>query len=189
MTSTAPRTLYAVVGGVQVSFFGYGYPTLLAPDEPAPGLLPLASIPDIAAMKLAAIASRGSRKDFVDLWFLLEDHMSLGQALDAFRQKYEMADLGHVVRALVYFDDADSEPELRIGATRPVARRQGLSATRRRESPGVAHRWNRTRRTAGMRRTDAGLTAEVVPSGLPNTRPRPRPLALAYPRRTRGSPP
>lgn len=37
---------------------------------------------------------------------------------EAFRQKLEMADLGHVVRALVYFDDAENEPELRM--TRPA---------------------------------------------------------------------
>lgn len=118
VTSTAPRTLYGIVEGVQVSFFGYAYPALVPSAPPASGLLPLASIPDIAAMKLAAIASRGSRKDFVDLWFILEGQMSLEQALDAFRRKYDMVDLGHVVRALVYFDDANDEPELRM--LRPV---------------------------------------------------------------------
>ncbi|HPC84147.1 MAG TPA: nucleotidyl transferase AbiEii/AbiGii toxin family protein [Thermoanaerobaculaceae bacterium] len=119
VTSVAPRTLNSLVGGVQVSFFGYRYPPLARADEPAPGVLPLAGVADIAAMKLAAIASRGSRKDFVDLWFLLQQGISLEQALDWFRRKYAMTDFGHVVRALVYFDDADEEPELRM--LRPAA--------------------------------------------------------------------
>lgn len=114
VTSTAPRTLYALVGGVQVSFFGYRYPALACADEPAPGVLPLAGVADIAAMKLAAIASRGSRKDFVGLWFILQQGITLEQTLDWFRRKYAMTDLGHVVRALVYFDDADAQPELRM---------------------------------------------------------------------------
>lgn len=114
VTSLAPRTLYGSVGGVQVSFFGYRYPVLALPEELAPELLPIAGFADIAAMKLAAIASRGSRKDFVDLWFILQQGISLEQSLEWFRQKYEMSDIGHVVRALVYFDDADEEPELRM---------------------------------------------------------------------------
>jgi hypothetical protein len=121
VTSTAPRTLYTLVEGVQASFFGYGYPTLAPPETPGPGLLPLASIPDIAAMKLAAIASRGSRKAFVDLAFILKDHMSLEEALAAFREKYAMTDPGHVVRALVYFDDAEIEPDLRMLRSAPWA--------------------------------------------------------------------
>lgn len=119
VTSAAPRTLYSLVGGVQVSFFGYRYPALARPDEPAPGVLPLAGVADIAAMKLAAIASRGSRKDFVELWFILQQGITLEQTLDWFRRMYAMSDLGHVVRALVYFDDADAQPELRL--LRPAA--------------------------------------------------------------------
>lgn len=114
VTLAASRTLHALASGVQISFFGYRYPALVPPDEPAPGLLPLAGVADIAAMKLAAIASRGSRKDFVDLWFILDQGTSIEQALDWFRRKYPMTDIGHVVRALVYFDDADLEPELRM---------------------------------------------------------------------------
>lgn len=125
VTSVAPRTLYASLARVQVSFFGYRYPALAAPDVPAPDLLPLASVADIAAMKLAAIASRGSRKDFVDLWFILDQGHTLEQTLDWFRQKYAMADVGHVVRALVYFDDAEQEPELRMLRPAPWAEVKG----------------------------------------------------------------
>ncbi|MEW5878051.1 MAG: nucleotidyl transferase AbiEii/AbiGii toxin family protein [Acidobacteriota bacterium] len=114
VTSVAPRTLYGLLSGVQLSFFGYRYPLLAAPEKLAPELLPVASVADIAAMKLAAVASRGSRKDFVDLWFVLQQGIALPELLEWFQQKYQATDIGHVVRALVYFDDAEEEPELRM---------------------------------------------------------------------------
>jgi predicted nucleotidyltransferase component of viral defense system len=114
VTMTSSRTVYITTGGVQVSFFGYDYPQLEKVLECGEGLLPLAHTDDIAAMKLAAIASRGSRKDFVDLWLLVARHRSLQDYLDLFKRKYRMRDTGHVVRSLSYFDDADEEPELRM---------------------------------------------------------------------------
>lgn len=114
VTSTASRTLEGALDGVGVSFFGYAYPCLRPPQRPAPDLLPLATVEDIGAMKLAAIASRGSRKDFVDLWFMVNGGLSLAETLDLFTQKYAAVDVGHVVRSLAYFDDAEQEPELRL---------------------------------------------------------------------------
>lgn len=113
-TLVAPRTLYLEIDNIIVSFLGYRYPAVAPPMEPNAGLLPFASREDIAAMKLAAIASRGSRKDFVDLWWLLSRYWSLAGSLEFFRTKFTTRDVGHVVRSLVYFDDADSEPPLRL---------------------------------------------------------------------------
>jgi predicted nucleotidyltransferase component of viral defense system len=113
-TSISKRTLYVQVQGTVVSFFGYSYPLvapLLRPDD---SLLPLVSREDIAAMKLAAIASRGSRKDFVDLWLLTSRHWPIADCLELYRRKYAARDIGHVVRSLTYFDDADDEPPLRL---------------------------------------------------------------------------
>jgi hypothetical protein len=114
VTSTAPETLYIQVGGVQVSFIGSPLPLLGSLRTIAPTLLPLASEEDLAAMKLAAVASRGSRKDFIDLWVLVTRHRPLEEYLQAFERKYRTHDVGHVVRSLVYFDDADAEPPLRL---------------------------------------------------------------------------
>lgn len=111
---TSSRTFYITTGGVQVSIFGYDYPQLEEVLQSGQGLLPLAHTDDIAAMKLAAIASRGSRKDFIDLWLLVSRHRSLHAYLILFRTKYRMRDTGHVIRSLSYFDDADEEPELRM---------------------------------------------------------------------------
>lgn len=114
VTSTAHETLYVQAGGVQVSFIGSPIPLLASPRELAPDLLPLASEDDIAAMKLAAVSARGSRKDFIDLWVLITRHRPLEEYLGAFKGKYKTHDVGHVVRSLVYFDDADAEPPLRL---------------------------------------------------------------------------
>jgi len=80
--------------------------------ERVPGLpLPVASREDLIAMKLSAIAGRGAARDFWDLHALLKAQgMTLPQALDAFRRKYAHEDVGHVVRSLVYFGDAEAEP-------------------------------------------------------------------------------
>jgi hypothetical protein len=63
-------TLTAEAGKIKASFFHYPYP-LVRPVQAAEGLAPLASLLEIALMKLTAIADRGARKDFVDLVFIL----------------------------------------------------------------------------------------------------------------------
>ena len=100
--------------GVQVSVIEYSYP-LLGPTVTTDGAgLVLASRDDIATMKLSAVASRGGRKDFVDLWGLLTRHRSLPEYLELFEQKFAARDVGHVVRSLVHFDDAERDPPLRL---------------------------------------------------------------------------
>lgn len=113
-TSISSRTLYLQIAGTTVSLFGYSYPLvapLLRPDD---SLLPFASREDIVAMKLAAIASRGNRKDFIDLWLLATRYWPLADCMDLYRKKFAAHDIGHVVRSLTYFDDADEEPPLRL---------------------------------------------------------------------------
>jgi hypothetical protein len=67
-------------------------------------------------MKIEAIASRGARKDFYDLYFICLDGLSLDGALDAFRLRFASAspDIYHRLRALTFFDDAEREPELML---------------------------------------------------------------------------
>jgi len=113
-TSISPRTLNMQIKGTPVSMFGYSYPLVAPLLQPDDSLLPFASREDIAAMKLAAITSRGNRKDFIDLWLLITRWWSLSDCLELFRQKFAARDIGHVVRSLTYFDDADEEPPLRM---------------------------------------------------------------------------
>jgi hypothetical protein len=112
VTSLEAGTLYVDVHGVQVSVIEYRYP-LLGPTVATDGL-PLANRDDIAAMKLSAIANRGSRKDFVDLWVLMTRHRPLAEYLALHEEKFEARDVGHVIRSLIHFDDAEREPPLRL---------------------------------------------------------------------------
>ena len=59
-------------------------------------------------MKLAAIAGRGTKKDFVDLYFLLKE-FSLKELLDFYSQKYNDGNIFMVLRSLNYFEDADKD--------------------------------------------------------------------------------
>lgn len=96
------------IDGVKVSFLEYRYPLL----EPVTvwNEVGVASVRDIGAMKLAAIASRGSKKDFVDFWQLLKER-KLEELIADFEKKFTGVDysLIHLKKSLVYFVDADLE--------------------------------------------------------------------------------
>lgn len=111
ITSRAQGALHASIGPVQVSLLRYRY-ALLAPLEQLAGFaLRVASSQDLMAMKLSAIAGRGAARDFWDLHALLDaTGLSLRAALDLYRMKFPIEDVGHVVKSLVYFGDADNEP-------------------------------------------------------------------------------
>jgi hypothetical protein len=68
----------------------------------------MAGLKDIAGMKLNAVANRGTKKDFVDFYFLLH-HFSLEQMLDFFVEKYPRNSLFAVVKSLTYFEDAEKD--------------------------------------------------------------------------------
>jgi hypothetical protein len=106
----ARSTLYVLTEGVTTSFFRYRYPLLDPPDQ-TPWGFGLAGAKDIAAMKLEAIGGRGSRKDFIDLYFLCRT-FSLDMVFQFFAEKYrgEAYDPYHRLRSLAYFADAEREP-------------------------------------------------------------------------------
>jgi hypothetical protein len=105
----ARGTLSGSISGVPVSFYEYRYPLLRKEmDWPEFGCL-LASLPDIASMKLSAIAQRGGKKDFVDLYALGMKSFDLKQMLSFYQKKFSLQDIAHVLIALSYFDDAAKE--------------------------------------------------------------------------------
>jgi predicted nucleotidyltransferase component of viral defense system len=70
----------------------------------------LLHIEDVAAMKISAIAGRGRKRDFYDLYFLLQ-HFTLPQLLDFYSEKYGESSLFHALRSLSYFDDAEADAD------------------------------------------------------------------------------
>jgi len=102
-------TLHGTVSGVQVSFLEYRYPLLNSPFSwPEFGCL-IASLEDLACMKLSAVAQRGYKKDFIDIYALGLKHCSLWDMLRLYQQKYSIEDIGHLLYSLTYFSDADRE--------------------------------------------------------------------------------
>lgn len=102
-------TLHGVVSGVRVTFLEYIYPLLEPPVPWADRGCLLASLDDLACMKLAAVTQRGAKKDFVDVYALGRRHRPLAEMLRLYQKKYSVADIGHVLYGLVYFEEADSE--------------------------------------------------------------------------------
>jgi hypothetical protein len=83
--SKSPQTIYLQVSSTKVSFIGYDY-ALLFPLEHLQDLA-VADVRDIAGMKISALASRGSRRDFVDLYVIAQRY-GLPHVLDLFQRKF-----------------------------------------------------------------------------------------------------
>jgi hypothetical protein len=102
--------LVLLADGRAASFFSYGYP-LLDPTDTVSGVQ-IAGLRDIGLMKLDAIAGRGTRKDFYDLYFIAA-HVSLDELFASSEKKYPHSPgFGmRVLTALVDFDIADQQDE------------------------------------------------------------------------------
>ena len=109
LTEEEEGTVHGLLDDVRVSFLRYAYP-LLFPLVEFEGSQ-LADERDIAAMKLDAVSSRGSKKDFIDIYFLLEKY-SLSELLKIFEKKYAAIKFNriHILKSLSYFEDAEREP-------------------------------------------------------------------------------
>ena len=109
-----PDTCDLLIDNVQVNFFCYPYP-MVRPLVQGAGeyrKLRMASPQDIAVMKLSAIGSRGSRKDFYDLYQIYRCVPGFDgeQLLSLTRAKFgEKMDIAYMLMGLGYFDDAEQE--------------------------------------------------------------------------------
>ena len=99
--------LQMVVNQVKVDFVDYSrYPWI---DEPIHGDgFVLASDKDIAAMKVNAIMGRGTRKDFIDLYALLQRY-SLAEIMGFYQHKYPEFSEYRALLSMTYFDDAEMQ--------------------------------------------------------------------------------
>ena len=113
-SQTGPGTLHGKILGVRVSFLEYRYPMLGPLTFWKKMNCSLASLDDLACMKLSTIAQCGQRKDFCDIYFLGTKHRPLREMLDLYRQKFRVKDISPILYGLSYFDDAESEPMPRM---------------------------------------------------------------------------
>lgn len=110
VTARSEGTLDLMISGVKVSFLKYDYP--LIGETAAFGEIQMAAVMDIACMKLSAISSRGAKKDFADMYFVLKKY-PLEEIFAAFDRKFVGVtyDRLHLLKSLTFFDDAENDPE------------------------------------------------------------------------------
>ncbi len=103
------------INNIKTDIVNYPYPWLF-PEIESDGIR-MADIRDVAAMKVAAITNRGTKKDFIDLCFLLKD-FSIGEIIKFYLEKYHDGSEFMALRSLVYFTDAESDlmPEMLMSA-------------------------------------------------------------------------
>lgn len=106
---TAPGSLHGNITNVRVTFLEFRYPLLQPLTMWKEMNCSLASLDDLACMKLSAIVQRGARKDFCDIYALGIKHRPLYEMLDLYKQKFNVLDISPVLYGLAYFDDAESE--------------------------------------------------------------------------------
>lgn len=105
------------VQGISTGFFGYGY-SLIGQVAEFDGVQ-LASPTDIGLMKLDALISRASRKDFYDLYFIvqttsLNSLLKLGKAKYPYSRDFEF----EAIESLTFFENAD--PDIQPNMLVPV---------------------------------------------------------------------
>jgi hypothetical protein len=106
VSQSTKNILITKINDVKVDFVNYRYPLLsdcLYIDN-----IRMFYTLDIAAMKLNAIAGRGSKKDFIDLYFLLNE-FSLTDMLSFYEKKFDDGSVFMVQKSLTYFEDADPQ--------------------------------------------------------------------------------
>ena len=107
VTNKSKSIVQTIINQVKVDFVDYSRYAWI--DEPVRGEgFILASDKDIAAMKVNAIMGRGTRKDFIDLYVLLQ-HYSLSEILEFYKQKYPEFSEYRALLSMTYFEDAEMQ--------------------------------------------------------------------------------
>ena len=109
METSKKNTLNLFIDGVKLNFLYYPYKLL--EDFVIYKNVKISSTVDIACTKLITISSRGSKKDFIDLFVLLQT-FTLSELFDCLEKKYEGVGYNkqHIMKLLVFFSDADNQP-------------------------------------------------------------------------------
>jgi predicted nucleotidyltransferase component of viral defense system len=106
-------TLNAFLDGVKIQLLHYPYPLLENPNNW--NGIQLSCKIDIACTKLVTVSQRGSKKDFIDVYFLLKEY-SLEELLHKLNEKYVKVQYNdvHILKSLTFFTEADAQPMPRM---------------------------------------------------------------------------
>ena len=107
-----PNTLYGVLCDAKVSFIAYPF---FVPKQTFLnyGFVKVLDKTDVAVMKIVAISQRGKKRDFFDLYWCAKNIESLENIIRRLPEQYPSVahDYHHILKSMVYFDDAESDPE------------------------------------------------------------------------------
>jgi len=106
--SIGTNSVSGFIGEIKIDIIARRYPWL--DDVVELDGIRIASLRDIAAMKLNAVSNRGCKKDFWDIAALL-NHFTAKELLSLFSERYPHINNWQVVRSLTYFDDAEDDPD------------------------------------------------------------------------------
>lgn len=112
--SISKGTVYGIFSGTKMSFISYSY---FKPAEKMHnfGTVSLLSPSDIAVMKIITISQRGKKRDFFDLYWISRNIESLHNSILKVHKQYSVnQNLTHILKSLVYFADAETDPDPEI---------------------------------------------------------------------------
>jgi|SRR3989344_288612 len=106
------NTIYGTLLGAKVSFIAYPF---FIPKQPylQYGSIRVLAPKDIGVMKIVAISQRGKKRDFFDLFWCAHNIEPLEDIIVRLKEQYPLVahNYHHILKALVYFEDAESDPE------------------------------------------------------------------------------
>jgi len=109
------NTIYGVLCKAKVSFIAYPFfvPKLTMNKH---GTINVLAPIDIAVMKIIAVSQRGRKRDFFDLYWCAKNIEPLDSLIRKLKVQYPSVahDYNHILKSLVYFEDAEVDPEPEI---------------------------------------------------------------------------
>lgn len=111
LEKTGWRTIMGYIQKTRFSLFFYDYPLLFPAQEFLK--INIVDAREVAPMKIAAISDRGRKRDFIDLFFIInkEKILTLEESLKLYDKKFKLLKQNkiHIIKSLSYFEDADKD--------------------------------------------------------------------------------
>ena len=106
----AENSLNGYFNRTRITFLKYDYPCLFGFKE-IQGIK-VADSRDIGCMKIDAISSRGTKRDFIDIFYICQRVISFDKLVKLFKRKYKSINYNiiHIFKSMTYFEDADGDP-------------------------------------------------------------------------------
>lgn len=98
------NTVSLIIHDIKIDIMTHAYPQIGTPIIESD--FRLASLKDIAAMKMNAVAGRGLVKDYYDIYCLMNRY-SLTEMINLYALKYDIGNKWHLIKALADIDSTD----------------------------------------------------------------------------------